>query len=188
MSSLSLFARRTALSLASRRFPVAPVLRVAMSTRPKDYFNATSDDTNAHDQFQMLESLLEDNFKKADASRAALRRLIPMAVDGPDGEPDAEVMDDLRAIQFILEDVAVRKEEIMARLAKIHAQMEEAKKTFAVDSPDGEVDGHTLEEITEINHIIDDAAAHEDTKKIKHQHKMDDAVRKDRARDPEHDW
>jgi hypothetical protein len=149
------------------------------------------------------------------------------------------VMDDLRAIQFILEDCAARKEEIMARLNKIQAQMEEAQKTFAVDSPDGEVDGHTLEEImeinhiiedaaahedtreieyqhkmdeeaqkkifavdspdgevdghtleeiTEINHIIDDAAAHEDTRKIEYQHKMDEAVRKDRARDPEHDW
>ena len=165
MSSLSLVFRRTALSVARRRFPVAPICRVAMSTQHhKDFFNESSDDTNAHDQFQVLESLLEDNLKTAEANRAALKRMIPTAVDGPDGEPDGELLDELRQIQFILEDVVARKEEIMGRLAKIQAQMEDAKKTFAVDSPDGEVDGHILEELDEVKHIIEDAAAHGKTK------------------------
>ncbi|CAB9507372.1 expressed unknown protein [Seminavis robusta] len=192
MSSLSLLlTRRTTLTLASRagsRLFVARAMNSSSAQPKKDYFNATSDDTNMHDQFQILEGLLEDNLNKADKNRQALKRLVPMAVDATDGETDGHVQDELREIQVLLEEVAVSKEEIKERLAKLHVQMEEAQKIFAVDSPDGEVDGHIEEEMEEIKHIIDDAAEHEDKDKIEYQHKMEDAVRKDRARDPEHDW
>jgi hypothetical protein len=44
------------------------------------------------------------------------------------------------------------------------------------------------EDIKQVEEIIDYAASHEDKDKINYEHKMEDAVRKERARDPEHDW
>lgn len=63
-----------------------------------------------------------------------------------------------------------------------------SSKFIAVDAPDGETDGHIEEEMEEVKHIIDDASKYEDKEAIEHLHKLQDAVHKERARDPEHDW
>lgn len=91
-------------------------------------------------------------------------------------------------IDSLFETAASQKEELSEQIASLRKMMEQAKDTFAVDAPDGIADARTKEEMEEINHIIQDAAEHEDKEKIDRQHKMDHAVQKDRARDPEHDW
>ena len=51
---------------------------------------------------------------------------------------------------------------------------------FAVDSPDGQVDGHLLEEMQTIGSFIDDAAVLEDKAKILYQQKLEELVKKER--------
>jgi hypothetical protein len=114
------------------------------------------------------------------------------AVDAPDGASDADYSEELRRVQAILDHskkaTPEQREELQARMARMKTTMAEAEHTAAVDAPDGESDGHIQEELTEIRKIIDDAALHEDKDFVKYEHKMEDAVRKERARDPEHDW
>ena len=84
---------------------------------------------------------------------------------------------------------ALQKEQISSSLESMKAILLAQKtKTYAVDAPDGTSDGSIREGIQEVNEIIDYAAKHEDTEKIRKQHEYEDAVKKDRARDPEHDW
>jgi hypothetical protein len=91
-------------------------------------------------------------------------------------------------IDRLFETAASQKEELSQQIASLKKMMQEAKGTFAVDAPDGIADAGTKEEMEEVNHIIQDAAEHEDKDKIDRQHRMNHAVHKDRARDPEHDW
>jgi hypothetical protein len=91
-------------------------------------------------------------------------------------------------IDRLFETAATQKEELSEQIAELKKIMQKAKSTFAVDAPDGSADAGTKEDMEEVNHIIKDAAEHEDKDKIELQHKMNHAVRKDRARDPEHDW
>jgi hypothetical protein len=204
MSSLSLFARRLSLTVAARGPAVvrtfakatlttegAKKISETLANKPTaDYY----DDTVMHDQFRILEDMLEKNLHNIDEEEVEeLRQLIKtapktFAVDAPDGETDGHWGEEMKEVNAILEDVAAHKDEIKARLSKLKEMMKENQKIFAVDSPDGEDDGHLKEELEEINHIIEDAAEHEDKEKIEYQHKMEDAVRKERARDPEHDW
>jgi hypothetical protein len=101
------------------------------------------------------------------------------AVDAPDGETDGSLKEEMEEVAHIIEDSA-----------KIHLAPPE-DLYYAVDAPDGEVDGHLQEEIEEVNRLIDDAAEMERgelREKILRRHRADAAIRKDRARDPEHDW
>jgi hypothetical protein len=65
------------------------------------------------------------------------------------------------------------------------------KKLYAVDAPDGDCDGHVLEELEEVAHIIDDesrAAATKSTNPIEDENKrkVKEQPLKQRASDPEH--
>ena len=62
------------------------------------------------------------------------------------------------------------------------------RKVLGVDAPDGLPDDVQSHELEEVEHMIEDAARVEDKNKILREHKMAEAVRKERARDPEHDW
>jgi len=194
--SLILARRFVATPIASRLFrPALVVPATNTTTSIKFWFTSKAlNDTHMHDEFQVLEDMLEKNWH--DVSEEEMKHLrdlatmkhAPMAVDGPDGDSDGHMAEELAEVKAIIDDVAAHKEEIKARLQKVAARVAENKKTFAVDSPDGETDGHIQEEMEEIKHIIEDAAAHEDKQKVLYQHKMEAAVRKDRAKDPEHDW
>lgn len=95
---------------------------------------------------------------------------------------------DGKDIDTYFEPASKKKAEMALQVAELKRLMLDAKKTFAVDAPDGESDGHVLEEIMEVSQIIDDAGAKESKRTIEYQHKMEKKVQKDRARDPEHDW
>jgi len=75
-----------------------------------------------------------------------------------------------------------------SELSNLKRQVQEQQRIFAIDAPDGESDGHLQEELQEINHIIEDAAAVQDKEAIEKKHKLEKETKKFHARDPEHDW
>lgn len=193
------------------------VCKIALSTgtqtKAGDYSNLQEQMETVEHLFEANQDLLGAEHKKKILELKSLfaQAKHNYAVDAPDGEPDGHLVEEINDAQATLEEAtaakhveeledhlvnlqamfqsgaAERKEELQERLDQLKVLMEKTK-VFAVDSPDGEVDGHIQEEMEEINHMIDGAAAREDKEKIEYQHKMEDAVRKDRARDPEHDW
>jgi hypothetical protein len=113
-----------------------------------------------------------------------------LAVDAPDGETDWHVKQEKLEINHIIDETA--NFEDPAVMEKKH-KMEEnvartVAKTFAVDAPDGESDGHGQEELYEIKHIIDDASKVEDAAEINLRHQADQKIRQMHSRDAEHDW
>jgi len=108
------------------------------------------------------------------------------AVDGPDGDSDGHLKEEMLEINHIIEDAAAHEDK--EAILRQRAAQAEALKTFAVDGPDGDSDGHLKEELSEINHIIDDAAVLEDKDAVVRKHKVEDKLRKEHTRDPEHDW
>jgi hypothetical protein len=87
---------------------------------------------------------------------------------------------------------AEQKGEISSQLALLKAAVMNAKRgaqAFAVDSPDGVSDAQIQRDFQQVNQMINQQAkSHEDASKINQQHKMENAIRKERTRDPEHDW
>jgi outer membrane protein assembly factor BamB len=152
------------------------------------------------DQMEEIEHLIDDaartedtaaiNVKHdhADAFREETKHTL--AVDAPDGETDWHLQEEKLEINHIIE--ATANFEDPAVLKKKHMMEENmaaaAAKTFAVDAPDGDSDGHLQEELYEIKHIIDEASKVEDAEEIKLRHQAEQKVRQFHSRDAEHDW
>jgi hypothetical protein len=102
---------------------------------------------------------------------------------------ERELQGGLNAEQLIvLNEMFGKLETLETQVRVLHKKVEELHPTFGVDAPDGDPDGHELEEILEVNHIIEEAALHEDKQFVDKVHKLEDATRKFHARDTEHDW
>jgi len=91
-------------------------------------------------------------------------------VEAPDGTSDAMRLENLKQAKRIIENVHDKEEFV------------------GVDAPDGTPDAMEKETLKQVEEIIDFAAEHEDKDKIEYEHKMENAVRKEQARDPERDW
>jgi hypothetical protein len=92
-------------------------------------------------------------------------------------------------VDALFEKSASQKENISSQLANLKAIMKSAQQNaFAVDGPDGTTDAQEREGLQEVSKIIDYAASHEDVQKMNKKHEFQDAVKKERVRDPEHDW
>lgn len=95
-------------------------------------------------------------------------------------------------IEALFAKSAQQKGEISSQIVLLKAALQNARrgaKAFAVDSPDGVSDGQLQREFQQANRIINQQAkSHEDASKINKQHKIENEIRKERARDPEHDW
>jgi hypothetical protein len=74
------------------------------------------------------------------------------AVDGPDGDSDGHVKEELEEVNHIIADTAAMDRDTARQLA-------EMQKTYAVDSPEGDPDALVNEEIQVINSIVADTAA-----------------------------
>jgi hypothetical protein len=113
-----------------------------------------------------------------------------LAVDAPDGTPDDAVKRNLKEVEQIIEYAATHEnvDMINKQHALVEAERAADRKIFAVDAPDGSADYQLKEGFKEVDQIIDFAATHEDVKNINYRHGMEQAVREERARDPEHDW
>lgn len=102
------------------------------------------------------------------------------AVDSPDGSSDGSMADEIQEIHKILDQAVNRKREIHARIDTL-TEMMRARAAYAVDSPDGEDDGHVQEELQEVDRIIETSAMKKDAVTDN-----DKEVLKKRASDPEH--
>jgi hypothetical protein len=91
-------------------------------------------------------------------------------------------------MEALFEKAASQKEQMSSQIASLKTILTNAKNGYAVDAPDGTSDAQVKEGLKQVNQIIDHAAAHEDADKVDKHHKLEEAVRKERARDPEHDW
>ena len=88
----------------------------------------------------------------------------------------------------VLNEMFDKFDKLEENVAKLHEQVKKLDPNFAVDGPDGDSIGHEKEELQEIEHIIEEAALHEDKDAIIRKHKLQDDVKAYHAKDPEHDW
>jgi uncharacterized protein (UPF0335 family) len=99
---------------------------------------------------------------------------------------ERESIGGLNAEQLLtLDQQFSRIEQLEAEVKMLRQQL---KELGPVDGPDGDPIGHEIEEQMEVNHIIDEAALHEDTAHVEKVHQLEEDVKKFHARDPEHDW
>lgn len=102
---------------------------------------------------------------------------------------EREVQGGLNAEQLlVLDNMFGKIENLEQEVKALRKKVKELDPTFGVDGPDGDSVGHELEEKMEVEHIIEEAALHEDTKQVEKMHKLEEDVKKFHARDPEHDW
>lgn len=127
-------------------------------------------------QHEDTEKVLEEHQKDREDRKRAMKIL---AVDGPDGISDDEVMIDQNAVDKIIDSAADNED-----IAAIHRQHEEEEqtrteslKTFAVDGPDGMTDDEMLDDSEAVMNMIDFAAEHENAYKVLKEHQLDDDIR-----------
>lgn len=128
----------------------------------------------------------QDTIRLQRAADAANRKVL--AVDGPDGIPEqATLADDRHAVDEIIEEAA--KLENQKAFREKRAADAANRKVLAVDGPDGIPEqAERNEELHVLDEILEEAALHEDKAKVEWSHKVTEAVAKERARDPEHNW
>ena len=126
------------------------------------------------------------------------------AVDAPDGTSDAMRIENLKQAKRIIENVHDKEEfvgvdapdgtsdamrmENLKQAKRIIENVHDKEEFVGVDAPDGTSEAMQMENMKQVEEIIDYAAEHEDKDKINYEHKMENAVRKEQARDPERDW
>jgi hypothetical protein len=76
---------------------------------------------------------------------------------------------------------------VLMEVTDLKKVLMEAQNNYAVDGPDGTADGQIEDDLVEIDKIIDYAVELEDVDVI-NKHEIEDAVKKDKARDHEHEW
>jgi len=164
------------------------VIESAKRTIAVDGPDGLPDDIVAHEMDEINHiiddaAVLEDKeaVLQQHAADEANRKVL--GVDGPDGIPDDIVAHEMDEIKHIIDD-AHDKDAIL----KMRAEDEANRKVLGVDAPDGLPDDLQSEDLHVVQDMIQGAALHEDKQKIVREHNLADAVRKERARDPEHDW
>lgn len=194
MNSLSILTRRIGVVAARRALPVLGTqTNLAAfrfkSTAPQKSFaveapDGTPDDFVAGER-HLVDELIADTAATEDTEKIMKQHAMEaearktFAVDSPDGIPDDLIQAEMQGV----------RETINYKRSPMEAAADtEARKTFAVDSPDGTSDDLIKEDMHGVEEIIDYAAEHEDVEKVKKEHVYEDAVKQDRARDPEHDW
>jgi len=114
---------------------------------------------------EQLKTLLKQSRKAQTAN---------FAVDAPDGEADGHLEEEMQEVEHILDD---------------HCKPHYLKfKEYAVDAPDGESDDIQQVQTKDVLDQISEMGATENKESIVRQHATEDQVKKERARDPEHDW
>jgi len=89
---------------------------------------------------------------------------------------------------LVLDEMFGKLENLESEVKVLRKKVQDLDPTFAVDGPDGDSLGHELEEQLEVQHIIEEAALHEDKEHVEKVHKLKEQVEKFHAKDPEHDW
>jgi len=152
---------RTATSTAPAAFAARYAMRIpqAFSTKAKQSGVPEEDYYDGHllaDQLEYLDDMIEKTAKMEEQMKE-LQEQHAMAVT----QAGVKWMD-AAEIDELFKSSTQKKQELAAQMAELKELMASARKTFAVDAPDGESDWHLKDEMAEINHIIDDAAVLED--------------------------
>ena len=207
MSSLSILLRRAGmLGMTKRALPALSschnhlTAKATMYTKPKvpneedkiDFRYGFYGDENPEmrEFFDSMEEKISEAFHPDMTPQEMKAVLIQAqrtyAVDAPDGVTDGSIADEIHEIHKMLDAAVTRKQEIHGRLESLTAAMKvrAAKAGYAVDSPDGEDDGHVQEEQHEVDRLINESSPASASKKQPVSGK-DDMIKK-RASDPEH--
>lgn len=195
LSLSSTLVRRVGMLGVTKR-AIPQVLKKTMYTRPKErsgeekidfrYGFYGDENPEMREFFDSMEEKIEEIFnpemtpQEQKSLLAQARRTY--AVDSPDGSSDGSVADEIQEIHKILDQAVNRKREIHARIENLTEIMRvRVAAAYAVDSPDGEDDGHVQEELQEVHRIIHDSVPKEEPMAD-----ADKEMRKKRANDPEH--
>eukprot|EP00529_Nitzschia_sp_RCC80_P035806 CAMPEP_0113480462 /NCGR_PEP_ID=MMETSP0014_2-20120614/21890_1 /TAXON_ID=2857 /ORGANISM="Nitzschia sp." /LENGTH=172 /DNA_ID=CAMNT_0000373897 /DNA_START=228 /DNA_END=743 /DNA_ORIENTATION=+ /assembly_acc=CAM_ASM_000159 len=96
-------------------------------------------------------------------------------------------LSDAVELDALFEKSASKKALMSSQIAELKAVLSNAR-AYASDAPDGTSDAEVRTNAKVVQEIIDDAAQIEDVDEVRMKHAMDRAVKKERARDTEHDW
>jgi hypothetical protein len=98
-------------------------------------------------------------------AKVAQRARMTFAVDAPDRTSDGQLKEALEETDHIIDYAALYQVADKIHKEEYAELKEQAKKTFAVDAPDGTSDGQLKESLEEIDHIIDFASVYEQAEK-----------------------
>ncbi len=172
------FARRSAL-LTKR---ASPCITTALSRRfssqqkveeevpPEDYY----DGHLMADHLEYLDDMIEKTVELKESMEELKQSKLSAIEKASSGVKWIETAE----IDRLFEQTSAQKAALGEQLEELKVKMAEARKTYAVDSPDGYSDAWEKEEMEEIKHIIDDAAAHEDKEEVERFHKQQEEAAK----------
>mmetsp|Transcript_54612 Transcript_54612/g.132639 ORF Transcript_54612/g.132639 Transcript_54612/m.132639 type:complete len:200 (-) Transcript_54612:568-1167(-) len=199
MNSIALFARRSLLTNSARRavssrflLPAVSLGNTNFSARPimkSNYLSFSTervppeDYVDGHlltDHLEYLDDML-DLTLKMEESMAELQDLY--------NEKQAALaeLSDAVELDALFEKSASKKALMSSQIVELKAVLSNAR-AYASDAPDGTSDAEVRTNAKVVQEIIDDAAQIEDVDEVRMKHAMDRAVKKERARDTEHDW
>ena len=209
MNSIALFARRSLLTnsgvLARRacaavtsRSSLLPAVTVTSNStvvqqpRSNNYLSFSTQQTervppedyvDGHlltDHLEFLDDML-DKTLMMEESMAELQDIY--------NEKRAALADLSEAVELdvLFEKSASKKALMSSQIAELKAVLNNAR-AYASDAPDGTSDAELRTNAKVVQEIIDDAAQIEDVDEVRMKHAMDRAVKKEQARDTEHDW
>jgi hypothetical protein len=189
MNTISTLSRSFSASLSKRAWPLSRGLAQAVSGRyirtisseripEEDYY----DGHLLADHLEYLDDMLDKTLKIEDSMKS-LQETYDKKYEAlkSNGSDTAE-------LDALFHHAASQKSHISGQVTDLKKLLMEAQNNYAVDGPDGTADGQIEDDLVEIDKIIDHAAELEDVDVINKQHEIEDAVKKDKARDPEHDW
>jgi hypothetical protein len=145
---------------------------------PEDYYNG-------HLMTDRLE-YLDDMLDKTLALESSLDELKTTYKQKKSAMTQGNSSADMEAL---FEKSAFQKENMSRQIEVLKASLKSARSSgYAVDAPDGVSDFEINEGVEGAASIIDYAEKHEDKDAINKRHNQEKAVKKEQARDPEHDW
>lgn len=188
MSLIITAARRAMMRMSSASSPLSSsrlVLRAYLSTKAQDIPHMTQAD-QVSPKLEMISGYMEhlDRVKdNTDKIHASLQELKKEHEERSSKNVSTTVKwMDASDIDHFFVRTKEQQQAIEKELANLRQMMEDAKRTFAVDAPDGETDWHMKEEMDEITHIIDDQALLEDAEAVEKQHQKEAAEQREAAK------
>ena len=179
VATLKLFARR-------------PVCRVALSNQCQNtlacFFSTERvPDEDYYDGHLITDHLeyLDDMLDKTLKIETSMQRLQETYARKREAYQNSSSTQEMEAL---FDEAALQKREMSSQIENLKTILQGVQNIYAVDAPDGTSDTEVREGLSEVKQIIDFAATHEDVEMVKKHHKLEEAVKKERARDPEHDW
>ena len=184
-----MFTSRLPVRIAARRVATLVSKRATprvLATRPFSTEKVPEEDY--YDGHLMADRLeyLDDMLEKTLEMEGSLDKLKDTYAKKRDAVASNKSKEELEAL---FAEAATQKDVMAAQIQHLKALLTNAQAITAVDAPDGTSDNELQDGLKEVEQIIDYEAEHpEIIEQVNKHHELEDAVRKERARDPEHDW